>query len=62
MDADGDYIPRSVLKGNVKSIVDWAAWKQIKYNGKSKVSLATEKGIHGTTHIPADNLGQSRTP
>ena len=56
MDADGDYIPRSVLKGNVKSIVAWAAWKQLKYNGKSKASLATDKGIHGTTNIPSNNL------
>jgi hypothetical protein len=61
MDADGDYIPRSVLKGNVKSIVAWTAWKQVKYNGKSK-SLATEKGIHRSTHIPSNNLGQSRAP
>ena len=60
MDADGDYIPRSVLKGNVKSIVAWAAWKQLKYNGKSK-SLPAEKGVHRPTNIPSDNLGQSRT-
>lgn len=56
MDADGDYVPRSILNGNPRSIAAWAAWKQVKYNGKSKVSLATEKGIHRTTNIPSNNL------
>ena len=59
MDADGDYVPRSVLNGNAKSIVAWTAWKQVKYNGKSK-SLLPEKGVHGTAHIPTNNLGQHR--
>jgi hypothetical protein len=62
MDADGDYIPKSVLNGNVRSIAAWAAWKQVKYIGKSKVkSLLLEKGIHGAADIPAHNLGQHRT-
>lgn len=59
MDADGDYVPKSVLKGNVKSIVAWAAWKQLKYNGKSK-SPPTNKGIHRPTLVPANNGPQLR--
>ena len=54
MDADGDYIPRSVLRGNARSIAAWVAWKQVKYNGKSK-SLLPEKGVHRAANIPAHN-------
>ena len=30
MDADGDYIPKSVLAGNVRSIKAWQEWKKQK--------------------------------
>lgn len=56
MDADGDYIPRSVLRGNPRSIVAWNAWKQLKYNGKSK-SPPTDKGIHGPPVFVSANNG-----
>ena len=60
MDADGDYVPRSVLRGNARSIAAWVEWKQVKYNGKSK-SLLPEKGVHGTSHIATNDLGQGRS-
>jgi hypothetical protein len=53
MDADGDYVPRSVLKGNPRSIVAWAAWKKAK-------STATNKGIHRPTLVPTNNGPQLR--
>jgi hypothetical protein len=59
MDADGDYIPRSVLRGNARSIAAWVAWKQVKYTGKSK-SLLPEKGIHRPPLVPTNNGPQLR--
>ena len=35
IDADGDYIPCSVKK-TLYAAQCWDAWKQVKYNGKSK--------------------------
>ena len=60
MDADGDYIPRSVLRGNARSIAAWVAWKQVKYNGKSKALLSPEKGVHRAANVPTNDLGQGR--
>lgn len=59
MDADGDYIPKSVLNGNKVSIVAWTAWKKVKYGGKSK-SSAADKGIHRPASVPANNSTQTR--
>lgn len=48
MDADGDYIPKSVLNGNARSIVAWNAWKVEKYGANSKV-MAPKFIEHGVT-------------
>jgi hypothetical protein len=54
MDADGDYIPKSVLNGNIRSIAAWAAWKKIKYP-----SSPADKGIHRPAHVPAKDVTKS---
>ena len=50
MDADGDYVPRSVLNGNPRSIAAWVAWKKAK-------STATNKGIHRPPVFVSANNG-----
>ena len=63
MDADGDYIPKSALNGNIRSVIEWNAWKKAKYNGKPKAALLptpADKGIHWPTLVPANNGTKAR--
>ena len=56
MDADGDYIPRSVVRGNVRSIVAWNEWKVVKYKGTSKcIPIPTNEGIHRSLDVLLDD-------
>ncbi len=57
MDADGDYIPKSVLNGNIRSIRAWEEWKKSKANVQT---LSANKCIHGTARVSLNDFGQYR--